>query len=119
MGVDVVSTSIRVWGQSRKNYSIRCARNGCFDPPVSRGEFFNRSTSILIAAARIALEPPKRISRVQSSGRQIKTVLASFFLAHTIDAKFLDNSRQNFFAHVRDGSHCKKIAIVAIRIMPA
>ncbi|PYL72131.1 MAG: hypothetical protein DMF22_05105, partial [Verrucomicrobia bacterium] len=33
--------------------------------------------------------------------------------------KILDNSRQNFFAHVRDLSNCEKIAIRATRIMPA
>jgi len=37
------------------------------------GEFFNRSTSILIAEARIALEPSKRISRVRNSGWTIET----------------------------------------------
>jgi hypothetical protein len=36
--------------------------------PNGRGEFFNRSTSILIAAARIALEPSQRISRVERAG---------------------------------------------------
>src|SRR5207245_7058299 len=36
------------------------------------GEFFNRSTSILIAEARIALEPSKRISRVEIAGGQSK-----------------------------------------------
>jgi hypothetical protein len=35
---------------------------------VPRAEFFNRSTSILIAEARIALEPSKRISRVEVAG---------------------------------------------------
>jgi hypothetical protein len=34
---------------------------------------FNRSTSILIAATRIALEPSKRISRVKVAGVAIKT----------------------------------------------
>jgi hypothetical protein len=33
---------------------------------------FNCSTSILIAAARIALEPSKQISRVETAGEQSK-----------------------------------------------
>ena len=51
-------------------------RNGKFidghysvDPSVVV-KFFNRSTSILIAAARIALESSKRISRVEIAGGQ-------------------------------------------------
>jgi len=38
-----------------------------FRDDTERGEFFNRSTSILIAAARIALEPSHRISRLSAT----------------------------------------------------
>ena len=41
------------------------------------------------------------------------------FVARFAPIKILDNSRQNFFAHVRDLSNCEKIAIRATRIMPA
>jgi len=43
--------------------------------------FFNRSTSILIAEARIALEPPKRVSRVEIAGAQSKPFLRHFLLS--------------------------------------
>jgi hypothetical protein len=51
----------------------------------------------------------------RSRGLQIKTPSRAF---RAVD-KILDNSRQNFFAHVRDLSNCEKIAIRATRIMPA
>jgi len=65
------------------------------------GEFFNRSTSILIAEARIALEPSKRISRVEIAGEQSKPS-ASFLspaikLAFALHASFY--IRGIFLAH--------------------
>jgi hypothetical protein len=44
----------------------------------NRREPFNRSTSILIAEARIALEPPQRISRVEIVGEQSKPFQSHF-----------------------------------------
>ena len=41
---------------------------GIIPPNPLAFEFFNRSTSILIAEVRIALEPWKRISRVEVAG---------------------------------------------------
>jgi hypothetical protein len=43
--------------------------------PISRGEFFNRSTSILIAAAGIALEPSIFDRPSQSSGTCHESVM--------------------------------------------
>src|ERR1700730_7174358 len=72
------------------------------------------------SAARIALEPSKRISRVKVAGAQDQNGFQSLSSDDKSSCRsFHDNSRQNFFAHVRDSSHCKKIAIVAIRIMTA
>jgi hypothetical protein len=49
-----------------------------FRDDTERGGFFNHSTSILIAVARIALEPSKQ-SRESKQQGVIKTFPASFF----------------------------------------
>jgi hypothetical protein len=54
----------------------------------------------------------------RKSGRESKRFQRHFFLSIKLPS-FLDNSRQNFFAHVRDGSHWRKITVRAIRIMTA
>jgi hypothetical protein len=56
---------------------------------VLRAEFFNRSTWILTAAAGIALEPSKRISRVEIAGIDQKPFQRHFSVSIKVGLRFL------------------------------
>jgi hypothetical protein len=75
------------------------------------------------AERRVLTDWPRLTARRNRPNQFCESQVADFkskpFVARFASNKILDNSRQNFFAHVRDLSNCEKIAIRATRIMPA